>query len=526
MILSAFCALSHATSKEVIFHRRGAEVAEVRLAQMSIPTWSYDESFYEEKTRHSYVEIRTDPVKGKGLFARRALSKGDVALTETAMFCTQNRDDFIRNIPICGMCLVSCESARGIVARVTKNKTLAAELPYPAVLPRRGPVRCKLHESGCSMVFCSVRCQERAWETFHFASCRGAMTTDQQEAYDAFVTHNWQQGGVDYSDTHFLALRALSNALTLRRLHRQSLEGSFAHIAQLIKAPLHKFNFSFLLRDDDEFAKYEAPKKERLIWQRFQKFKDCPTDDPYVKAALKDSVTKDAMLAEGEALLRKMLLLTDEESSFYLGLRWSELLGSVLLNGQERTPHSPYHEHMERLSTVVEQELRAFRRKVSNLGYDSSKLQCSTSGQGIYTIGCLFNHSCDPNLQVLYVDENDETLTAVCLRDVAVGEELCISYINEAMPYSDRQQQLFEHYLFNCSCTKCEQEAVAVRPQLEMIVEGDADHVCPILEDTESPPTPSSPAASFSSLPDPTAAVSQVSLPEAAEDITAQRSSS
>jgi hypothetical protein len=320
------------------------------------------------------------------------------------------------------------------------------------------------------------------------------MNPTQQEAFDAFVVHNWQQGGVDYSDTHFLALRALADALTLHRLHRVPLEASYAHVGQLIKAPLTKFNFSFLLRDDDEFSKYEEKAKERMLWQRFQKYKECPTDEPFVKLASKDGPSKEKLLQEGEAFLKSMLQLSDAEAAFYLGARWSELLGSILLNGQERTPHSPYHEHMERLSSIsqVDPELRAFRKKVNNLGYDSHKLQCSTSGQGIYTIGCLFNHSCDPNLQVLYCDENDETLVATCLRDIAAGEELCISYINESMPYAERQQQLYEHYLFHCTCTKCVAEGATERERLDAIVAADEAHVCPADERSATPPSPPS----------------------------------
>lgn len=427
-----------------------------------IPTWSYDEAMYESKTEGTNVYIKTDPVKGKGLFARRALKKGATALSESAMCCTQNRDDYLRNIAVCGMCLVSCETPRGIVARVTKNRTLASELPYAAVYRKKDIVHCRYFEKGCPMIFCSTRCQELAWEKFHCCGCRGRMGNDEQQAHDAFITNCWTQAGVDYSDTHFLALRFLCNALTLHRLHKLSLEASYAHIAQLIKAPITKFNFSFLLRDDEEFPPDVAEAdKNRTLWQRFQKYKNTPHEEPQVKAALVDASTKEEMLAEGRGMLKTMLSMNTEEADFYLGDRWSELLGAVLLNGQERTPHSPYYEHCETLSHIsaAEQEMKVFHRKVKSLGYDVTKLHCSTSGQGIYTIGCLFNHSCSPNLQVLYVDANDETLTAVCLRDVAQDEELCISYINEALPYSERQQQLYEHYLFNCTCTKCAEEA-------------------------------------------------------------------
>lgn len=443
---------------------------------MSIPVWTYDASFYEEKTLGTNVYIKTDPIKGKGLFARKALKKGSPALIETAMCCTQNRDDFVRNIPVCGMCLVSVETPRGNVARVTKNKTLASEIPYNDAFRARSLVRCKYFEAGCPMVFCSTRCQEHAWEKFHYCGCRGRMSETAKASYDQFLTNAWQQGGVDYSDTHYLAMRFLTNALTLHRLHKHSLEQSFAHIGQLIKAPIHKFSFSFLLRDDDEFAPdVTESKRQKVLWKRFQQFKDSPTEEPFVKAALESSVTKDEMLQEGEELLRNMFGLSEQEAAFFLGQRWSELLGAVLLNGQERTPHSPFYEHVESLSQIagVEREIKAYTRKIRSLGYDYTKVCSSSNGQGIYTIGCLFNHSCSPNLQVLYVDENDETLIASCLRDIEPDEELCISYINEDLHFSERQQQLYEHYLFTCTCTKCEAEKDSAVKELEALSDDD-----------------------------------------------------
>ncbi|CUG93552.1 Hypothetical protein, putative [Bodo saltans] len=429
---------------------------------MSIPTWSYDASFYDEKTRGTNVLIKTDLVKGKGLFASRALKAGSIALEETAMCCTQNRDDYLKNVPVCGHCLVSVETPRANVARVTRNKTLAMEIPYSAAFRARGHVRCRYVEQGCPMVFCSTRCQEAAWASFHYANCRGCMNDASQAAYDQFISNDWEQGGVDYSDTHFLSMRFLASAVTLRRLHKASLEASYAHIAQLIKAPITKFHFTFLLRDDDAFPTGTTDSvKERVLWDQFQAFKGAEHGHPHVAQAEASSCTKDDMLTSGQALIATVFQLSEEEKEFYLGTRWSELLGAVLLNGQERTPHSPYYEHFQALASIpsVEQEIRAYHKKVKTLGYNASKLHCSSSGQGIYTIGCLFNHSCDPNLQVLYIDGNDETLVAVCLRDVQEGEELCISYINESLPYAERQQQLYEHYLFDCGCKKCSGEA-------------------------------------------------------------------
>lgn len=450
---------------------------------MSIPVWTYDEKHYENLTRGEPFEIRTDPIKGKGLFAKQEFARGDIALVETAMCCTQNLDECVRNVPCCAHCLVSLESARGLVSRATHDKTFAAELPYVKAFNtrRRHIIYCKHVDAGCALMFCSYRCREAAWSSFHFAGCRGCMSEEGKKQYDEFTTAAWQQAGIDYSDTHFLAFRFMCSAVTRHRLHGMGLDAAYAQIGQLIRAPLHKFSFSFLLTEvESELPKdLSAEEKRNAKWQRFLKYKDLPaTEDPAVAAAeAEGGVTKNAMLRTGLDMLTAIFAFNDEEKAFFTIDRWSELLGAVLLNGQERTPNSPYIEYCEFVTEIDGgKSLRAYEKRAKEKGYDLSKCATSTRGQGIYPVGCLFNHSCRPNLQVQYTSENDESLVAICLCDIKAGEELCISYIDESMHYFERQQQLFEHYLFNCRCAKCVADAAALeeKPTKEPVKTSDS----------------------------------------------------
>ena len=43
-------------------------------------------------------------------------------------------------------------------------------------------------------------------------------------------------------------------------------------------------------------------------------------------------------------------------------------------------------------------------------------------------------------------------------RDVDPGEQLCISYIAEGLPRSDRQERLAFAYGFECACELCREE--------------------------------------------------------------------
>jgi SET domain len=85
-------------------------------------------------------------------------------------------------------------------------------------------------------------------------------------------------------------------------------------------------------------------------------------------------------------------------------------------------------------------------------------------GTAMYALCCKMNHSCDPNVVVLYKTGGWGPLHplvahAVALRDIEDGEELCISYIDSTGPLEKRQEEL-KHYGFTCRCSKCEKEKI------------------------------------------------------------------
>ena len=79
-----------------------------------------------------------------------------------------------------------------------------------------------------------------------------------------------------------------------------------------------------------------------------------------------------------------------------------------------------------------------------------------------YSTATKMNHSCDPNVILVYETRGwgrDHPLVAYCvaLRDIAQGEELTISYITSEDPYEKRQADL-ANYGFICTCSKCSRE--------------------------------------------------------------------
>ncbi|KAG7365540.1 cupin-like domain containing protein [Nitzschia inconspicua] len=83
-------------------------------------------------------------------------------------------------------------------------------------------------------------------------------------------------------------------------------------------------------------------------------------------------------------------------------------------------------------------------------------------GTAHFTVATKMNHSCQPNVIVLYKTRGwgkDHPLVAYCvaLRDIAEGEELTICYIDSNDEVEKRQADL-ANYGFACSCEKCQSD--------------------------------------------------------------------
>jgi hypothetical protein len=87
-------------------------------------------------------------------------------------------------------------------------------------------------------------------------------------------------------------------------------------------------------------------------------------------------------------------------------------------------------------------------------------------GVSHYSIATKMNHSCEPNVILVYKTQGwgrDHPLVAyiVALKDISPGEELTISYITSEDSYEERQAAL-ANYGFVCRCSKCEHEKEGV----------------------------------------------------------------
>jgi len=86
-------------------------------------------------------------------------------------------------------------------------------------------------------------------------------------------------------------------------------------------------------------------------------------------------------------------------------------------------------------------------------------------GEGVFPSAALLNHSCNPNCILRYelsapYDGNSNKyhspiLQIVACKDIQKGEELTHSYVDLALPTSERRSRLRLAHGFDCNCTRC-----------------------------------------------------------------------
>ncbi|KAJ6698524.1 HISTONE-LYSINE N-METHYLTRANSFERASE SMYD3 [Salix purpurea] len=74
-------------------------------------------------------------------------------------------------------------------------------------------------------------------------------------------------------------------------------------------------------------------------------------------------------------------------------------------------------------------------------------------GNAVYMLPSLYNHDCDPNAHIVWIDNADAQLKALC--DVEEDEELRICYIDVSMDHDARQSFLLQGFGFKCNCLRC-----------------------------------------------------------------------
>uniref|UniRef100_A0A8D3C4P3 Protein-lysine N-trimethyltransferase SMYD5 n=1 Tax=Scophthalmus maximus TaxID=52904 RepID=A0A8D3C4P3_SCOMX len=147
----------------------------------------------------SGVEVRfIDNVKGKGLFAKRSIKKGDAVFIERPLVSSQFLWNSLYKYKACEFCLRALETAEENARRLSGIPGLS--LPHPELCR----VRPELHQAcpQCQVMYCSSECRLAAADQYHRVLCLGPSQEDPdhpinklKDAWSAWQPLNLAQKG-------------------------------------------------------------------------------------------------------------------------------------------------------------------------------------------------------------------------------------------------------------------------------------------------------------------------------------------
>lgn len=314
-------------------------------------------------------------------------------------------------------------------------------LPYSKNFSLPSVISCS---GGCREVYyCSKSCAGADWELFHSVLCTGEGSKSLcKGALSKFIQH-----ANETNDIFLLAAKAISSTiLKYRKLkatcHEEGEKNGSADFSGIC-------NVSLLL---------EAWKPMSMGYKR--RWWECialPDDVDYCdEAAFRFQIKQLAF--ESLQLLKEAIFDKECEPLFSLEI-YGHIIGMFELNNLDLVVASPvedYFLYIEDLPETKKKEADEITRPVLDaLGEDYS-IFCQ--GSAFYPLQSCMNHSCCPNARAFKREEDrDGQATIIACRPISKGEEVIISYIEEDLPFEDRQTLLAD-YGFRCRCSKCSEE--------------------------------------------------------------------
>ncbi|RLN57596.1 hypothetical protein BBJ28_00007516 [Nothophytophthora sp. Chile5] len=132
--------------------------------------------------------------------------------------------------------------------------------------------------------------------------------------------------------------------------------------------------------------------------------------------------------------------------------QYREMTQLVLLLLSRSTLEAPDATLAELQKTLESEIEQLFGRVNCNAFSLASELANEPVGIGLFPEGALFNHDCSPNCIVSF---RGRQMRVHVVRDVAVGEELTVSYVELLQSTSSRRRELQTSYFFSCICQRC-----------------------------------------------------------------------
>uniref|UniRef100_A0A8D0AXU0 Protein-lysine N-trimethyltransferase SMYD5 n=1 Tax=Salvator merianae TaxID=96440 RepID=A0A8D0AXU0_SALMN len=263
--------------------------------------------------------------------------------------------------------------------------------------PEQCSIRKDLHQRcpNCQVCYCSSECRQAAWEQYHQVLCLGP---------------SWQ------NPNH--PLNKLQEAW--RNIHYPPETSSIMLMARMVATVKQAKDKDWWMKVFSQFCSKTANEEEEIVHKLLgEKFKWFSPEGFQSLFALVGT--------NGQGIGTSSLS------------QWVHACDALELPPGDR----------EQLDAFIDQVYKDIERETGEF------LNCE--GSGLYLLQSCCNHSCTPNAETSFPD-NNFLLHLTALEDIKQGEEICISYLDccqRERSCHSRHKILRENYLFVCSCPKC-----------------------------------------------------------------------
>uniref|UniRef100_A0AAY4DHX0 Protein-lysine N-trimethyltransferase SMYD5 n=1 Tax=Denticeps clupeoides TaxID=299321 RepID=A0AAY4DHX0_9TELE len=368
------------------------------------------------------VEVRfIDNVKGKGIFAKRDIRKGESIFTERPLISAQ----FLWNAlykykgesrASCEYCMRSLETAEENAQRLSGKPGLS--LPRPELCRVRPDLQQACPQ--CQVMYCSAECRQAALDQYHRALCLGGSHEDPDHPVNK-LQEAWRN--VHFPpETSSIMLMAKMVATVKQAQDKGRWQRLFSQ---------------FCCRSANE----EEELAHKLLGEKFQG--QLALLRGLFTTALYDEHLVRWFTPEGFCSLFSLVGTNGQGIGTSSLSQWVHACDALELPDQQR----------EQLDAFIDQLYKDIEKETGDF------LNCE--GSGLFLLQSSCNHSCVPNGEASFPD-NYFLLHLTALSDVRAGEEICISYLDCCQRDRSRHSRhkiLRENYLFVCSCSKCTSQA-------------------------------------------------------------------
>ncbi|KAL6554066.1 hypothetical protein OROMI_019739 [Orobanche minor] len=464
---------------------------------LSPPPLSQVQEYFEAlvaERQCSGLRVKPDSEHGKGVYSKVDIQEGDLVLKDQMLVGAQDASNkvfcfrFIGSIELqigrklyleelgvsgvdeCGSsdemgCGSSFEKTRLPQDTIQLLMNGILHLPYSENFPLPSVVPCI---GGCNEAYyCSQSCAEADWGSFHSLLCTGCgSSSPNTEALSKFMKH-----ANETNDIFIVAAKVISFiVLRYKKLKAALQQGKHdtsypcnSCILPLLLEAWKPVSMGFKKRwwdcialpedvDSCNGTKFRMQIKD-LAFESLQLLKEAIYDDEFAPCILLISETADLLME----IYAFCPYFEDLNLSQVFSLEvYGHIIGMFELNNLALVVASPvedYFLYIDDLPLSQKKEAEKTTKPLLDALGDDYSVSCQ--GTAFFPLQSCMNHSCIPNAKAFKREEDrDGQATIIALRPIIEEEEITISYIDEDLPYKERQELLAD-YGFRCKCSKC-----------------------------------------------------------------------